>query len=55
MTDTENYSVICISTKKAIFINDLSVEYKKYTKQIKVVVGEMPYSMIFSTGTRHRR
>lgn len=47
MTDTENYSVICIASKKEIFINDLSVEYKRYTKQIKVVVGKMPYSMIF--------
>jgi transcriptional regulator with GAF, ATPase, and Fis domain len=47
LTAIENYSVICVSTKKEIFINDLSVEYKKYTKQINVVSGEMPYSMIF--------
>ncbi len=47
MTDVENYSVICIASKKEIFINDLSIEYKRYTKQIKVVAGKMPYSMIF--------
>jgi len=47
MSDTGSYSVICVSTKKEIFINDLTVEYKKYTKQISIVSGDMPHSMIF--------
>ncbi len=47
MEDRDNYSVWCVSNKKEIFINDNLLEYSKYTKQIRVVDGEMPHSLIF--------
>lgn len=47
MDDEDNYSVWCIKHRKEIFINDNLVEYKKYTRQIKVVSGEMAHSLIF--------
>ncbi|MFI5148131.1 MAG: tetratricopeptide repeat protein [Bacteroidia bacterium] len=47
MDDMDNFSVWCITHRKEIFINDNLREYKKYTRQIKVVSGEMPHSLIF--------
>lgn len=47
MTDDNNYTVWCIKNKKVIFINDNLAEYSKYVKQIRVVSGEMPHSLIF--------
>ncbi|MBN8694709.1 MAG: GAF domain-containing protein [Bacteroidetes bacterium] len=47
MDDDDNYSVWCIKNKKEIFLNDNLNEYKKYVKQIKVVSGDMPHSLIF--------
>lgn len=47
MDDYDNYSVWCMRNKKDIFINDHPKEYKKYTKRIVVVDGELPESLIF--------
>jgi serine phosphatase RsbU (regulator of sigma subunit) len=47
MDDEDNYTVWCIKNKKEIFLNDNQNEYHKYTKQIKVVSGDMPHSLIF--------
>jgi transcriptional regulator with GAF, ATPase, and Fis domain len=47
MDDHDNYSVWCIMNKKEIFINDNLTEYTKYTKQIRVVSGDLPHSLIF--------
>jgi serine phosphatase RsbU (regulator of sigma subunit)/tetratricopeptide (TPR) repeat protein len=47
MADQDNYSVWCINNRKEIFINDNLREYKKYTRQIRVVSGDMPHSLIF--------
>lgn len=47
MDDDDNYSVWCIKNKKEIFLNDNLNEYQKYVKQIKVVSGDMPHSLIF--------
>lgn len=47
MDDIDNYSVWCALNKKDIFITDHSKDYKKYTKKIVVVVGELPDSLIF--------
>ncbi len=47
MDDIDNYSVWCIRNRKEIFINDNLAEYKKYTNQIKIVLGEMTHSLIF--------
>jgi transcriptional regulator with GAF, ATPase, and Fis domain len=47
MDDDDNYSVWCIKNKKEIFLNDNLVEYSKYVKQIKVVTGDLPHSLIF--------
>ena len=45
--DDDNYSVWCIKNKKEIVLGDNRKEYKKYVKEIKVVAGEMPNSLIF--------
>lgn len=47
MNDIDNYSVWCALNKKDIFITDHSKDYKKYTKKIVVVDGELPDSLIF--------
>ncbi len=47
MNDMDNYTVWCIRNRKEIFINDNLKEYKKYTNQIKIVVGDLPHSVIF--------
>jgi PAS domain S-box-containing protein len=47
MNDDDNYSVWCIKNKKEIFINDNKKEYKKYVKEIKVPMGQMPDSLLF--------
>lgn len=47
MNDDDNYTVWCIKNKKDIFINDHAKEYKKYTKKIVVVIGDLPDSLIF--------
>ncbi|MGE0566774.1 MAG: GAF domain-containing protein [Bacteroidia bacterium] len=47
MSDDDNYTVWCIKNKKEIFINDNQKEFKKYVKEIKVVIGELPHSLIF--------
>ena len=48
MTDDNNYTVWCIKNRKEIFLNDNEMEYHKYVKQIRVVSGEMPHSLLFS-------
>lgn len=47
MDDDDNYSVWCIKNRKEIFLNDNQNEYHKYVKQIRVVSGDMPHSLIF--------
>lgn len=47
MDDDDNYTVRCIKDRKVIFINDNLNEYHHYVKQIKVVSGDMPHSLIF--------
>jgi serine phosphatase RsbU (regulator of sigma subunit)/GAF domain-containing protein len=47
MDDDDNYSVWCIKNRKEIFLNDNLVEYSKYVKQIRVVSGDLPHSLIF--------
>jgi transcriptional regulator with GAF, ATPase, and Fis domain len=47
MNDIDNYSVWCALNKQDIFINDHAIDYKKYTKKIVVVEGELPDSLIF--------
>ncbi|MFO0358518.1 MAG: GAF domain-containing protein [Sphingobacteriaceae bacterium] len=47
MDDDDNYTVWCIKNRKEIFLNDNQNEYTKYVKQIKVVSGDMPHSLIF--------
>ncbi len=47
MDDDDNYSVWCIKNKKEIFINDNLLEYTKYVRQIRVVSGDLPHSLIF--------
>jgi transcriptional regulator with GAF, ATPase, and Fis domain len=47
MTDDDNYSVWCIKNRKEIFLSDNQNEYHKYVKQIRVVSGDMPHSLIF--------
>ncbi len=47
MEDVDNYSVWCIKNQKEIFIGDNLTEYHKYTRQIKVVSGDMPSAVIF--------
>jgi transcriptional regulator with GAF, ATPase, and Fis domain len=48
LTDLNNYTVWCYTNKKDIFLNDNLQEYSKYVKQIKVVSGEMPHSLLFT-------
>ncbi|MBI2723091.1 MAG: GAF domain-containing protein [Bacteroidetes bacterium] len=48
LTDDDNYTVWCIKNKKDIFLNDNKKEYSKYVKQIKVVTGDMPNSLMFT-------
>lgn len=48
LTDDDNYTVWCIKNRKDIFLNDNKKEYKKYVKQIRVVTGEMPNSLLFT-------
>lgn len=48
LTDDDNYTVWCIKNKKDIFLNDNKKEYSKYVKQIKVVSGDMPNSLMFT-------
>jgi transcriptional regulator with GAF, ATPase, and Fis domain len=48
LTDDNNYTVWCIKNKKDIFLNDNRKEYSKYVKQIRVVTGDMPNSLLFT-------
>ncbi len=48
LTDDDNYTVWCIKNRKDIFLNDNKKEYSKYVKQIKVVTGDMPNSLMFT-------
>ncbi len=48
LTDEDNYTVWCIKNRKDIFLNDNLNEHKKYVKQIRVVVGEMSHSLMFT-------
>ncbi|MGZ3919746.1 MAG: GAF domain-containing protein, partial [Bacteroidia bacterium] len=48
LTDDDNYTVWCIKNKKDIFLNDNKKEFSKYVKQIKVVTGDMPNSLMFT-------
>ncbi|HLP12959.1 MAG TPA: GAF domain-containing protein, partial [Flavobacteriales bacterium] len=47
MDNDNNYSVWCAKNKEVIFINDNIAEHKKWVKQIHVVTGDMPHSLIF--------
>ena len=47
MTNLNNYSVLCIAKNEEIFIRDHENEYKKYVKEVMVVDGEFPYSLLF--------
>jgi transcriptional regulator with GAF, ATPase, and Fis domain/serine phosphatase RsbU (regulator of sigma subunit) len=47
MENDNNFSVWCIKNGKEIYINDITKEYKKYVKEIVVIQGEMPQSLIF--------
>lgn len=47
MDNDNNYSVWCVKNKEVIFINDNVAEHKKWVKQIHVVKGDMPHSLIF--------
>jgi transcriptional regulator with GAF, ATPase, and Fis domain len=48
LTDDNNYTVWCIKNRKDIFLNDNKLEYTKYVKQIRVVSGDMPNSLLFT-------
>ncbi|MDX2174518.1 MAG: GAF domain-containing protein [Bacteroidota bacterium] len=48
LTDDDNYTVWCIKNRKDIFLNDNVNEYQNYVKQIRVVAGEMPHSLLFT-------
>ena len=48
LTDEDNYTVWCIKNRKDIFLNDNLNEYQNYVKQIRVVSGEMPNSLLFT-------
>jgi len=48
LTDEDNYTVWCIKNRKDIFLNDNKKEYSKYVKQIRVVTGDMPNSLLFT-------
>jgi transcriptional regulator with GAF, ATPase, and Fis domain len=48
LTDDDNYTVWCIKNRKDIFLNDNKKEYSKYVKQIRVVSGDMPNSLMFT-------
>lgn len=47
MTNDNNYSVWCVKNKESIFINDNILEHKKWVKEIHVVTGDMPHSLLF--------
>jgi len=47
MDNDDNYSVWCLKNNKSIFINNNKREYQKYVKEIHVVAGEMPESLLF--------
>lgn len=47
MSNDNNYSVWCVKNKESIFINDNILEHKKWVKEIHVVFGEMPHSLLF--------
>jgi transcriptional regulator with GAF, ATPase, and Fis domain len=47
MTHDNNYSVWCVKNKKSIFINDNILEHKKWVKEIHMVSGDMPHSLLF--------
>jgi transcriptional regulator with GAF, ATPase, and Fis domain len=48
LTDENNYTVWCVKNKKDIFLNDNVNEYQKYVKEIRVVAGAMPNSLLFT-------
>ena len=48
LADEDNYTVWCIKNRKDIFLNDNLNEYQNYVKQIRVVSGEMPNSLLFT-------
>ena len=48
MSDDNNFTVWCVKNKKEIFINDNEKEYKKYVKEMRIVSGEMPHSLLFT-------
>jgi transcriptional regulator with GAF, ATPase, and Fis domain len=47
MDNDNNYSVWCVKNKEVIFINDNIAEHKKWVREIHVVTGDMPHSLIF--------
>ncbi len=47
MDNENNLSVWTIRHKKEIFMNDIKKEYKKYVKEINILVGEAPQSLIY--------
>jgi transcriptional regulator with GAF, ATPase, and Fis domain len=48
LSDEDNYTVWCIKNRKDIFLNDNVNEYQNYVKQIRVVSGDMPHSLLFT-------
>jgi len=47
MNNDNNYSVVCIKKNMEILIRDNQAEYKNYVKELHVVAGDEPVSMIF--------
>lgn len=47
LDDIDNYTVWSVINRKEIHISDHSEDYKKYTKRIVVVDGDLPESLIF--------
>ncbi|MBT5403592.1 MAG: GAF domain-containing protein, partial [Crocinitomicaceae bacterium] len=45
--DGNNYSNWCLNNSSSIFINDNSIEYKKYVSEIQVSYGEISESLLF--------
>ena len=47
LSDFDNYTVWCVLNNKSIHINDNTIDYKKYVKEIKTPSGETPNSLLF--------
>lgn len=47
LNNKDNYSVLCLSENRSLFINNNAKEYRKYVSEIHVVEGKMTESLIF--------